>query len=496
MKVALISMGAENIGVEYLSSVLKKAGHKVFLIFDPALFTSEIFFEEKNNNLVSKIFNYKNMLLREIKLLNPDLIGFSVLTPDYQWALDIAKDIKESFDIPIVFGGLHPTMVPEIVIKNDCVDMVVVGEGEYALLDLVNNFERGKKKYHIDNVWFKDNDRIIQNRLRPLIQNLDLLPFPDKELFYQKVAPFQYEYTIQASRGCPFNCSYCENNFFRKIYSFETKLRRVRSVDSIIIELKQNRYDMRLVIFEDVLFPYEQWWLEEFTEKYSKEIKLPFVCSSHPNMITENRVKLLKKAGCYLVYFGIQTAIEYIRKGMLNRYETNGQIKEAARLLHKFRINFFIDHILGIPSDAEKGQILAVKLYNQIRPSKICVYWLTYFPKTDITQIAQRLGILSEKDIKDIEEGGWLSQHCGGSVSEETKKMLCKFETIFSLIPLLPQRVIKFILKNKLYKRMPYSFFLIQVLMVLTMLKMRYARSWFYVKTFFYSFWRYYILRK
>ncbi|MDP2043751.1 MAG: cobalamin-dependent protein, partial [Candidatus Omnitrophota bacterium] len=207
MKITLISMGAENLGVEYLSIVLKKAGHQVSLVFDPALFSSEVFFEGKGNKVLSKIFNRKKKMLEEIKLLDPGLIGFSVLTSNYQWSLDIAKSIKEFFDIPIVFGGLHSTIVPERVIKNKCVDMIVVGEGEYALLDIADNLETNKRNYHLNNVWFKDNGKIIQNGLRPLVNDLDSLPFPDKGLFYQKVPPYQHEYTIMASRGCSFNCS-------------------------------------------------------------------------------------------------------------------------------------------------------------------------------------------------------------------------------------------------------------------------------------------------
>lgn len=140
MKISFIYLGSENLGIEYLSSVLKKSGHKVELIFDPALFCDKHYL---NVDFLAKLFDSRKKIIKRVLESRPDLIGFSVFTHNYKWALSIASLIKKEIDIPIIFGGVHPTILPEDVIANNSVDMICIGEGEEALLELMDNF--GKK---------------------------------------------------------------------------------------------------------------------------------------------------------------------------------------------------------------------------------------------------------------------------------------------------------------------------------------------------------------
>ena len=214
MKVLFIYSVFENIGIEYLSAVLKTAGHQTEIVFDPRLFRAHR--KDYSNKLLAKIFNYRKYLLQQIVQHKPGLIAFSVVSADYLWACEFARDIKKLLPVPIAFGGIHPTSVPERVIKNDFVDFVVQGEGEHALLDLVNCLEAGEIDYSIKNIWFKRNGEVISNPCRPFIQDLDSLPFADKDLFYHKVGyPFTIGHYCMARRGCHNNCTYCCNNFLR-----------------------------------------------------------------------------------------------------------------------------------------------------------------------------------------------------------------------------------------------------------------------------------------
>jgi len=159
----------ESLAIEYLSAVLKRGGHETDLILSHD--------EEKSFN---------KRLIEKIKRFNPDFIFFSIMTDDYLWASKTSQFIKENFEkILIIFGGVHITACPDSVIKNDFVDYIILGEGEGAVLELVENPHR----IDIKNVWLKKDGQIIRNKLRPLIEDLDSLPFPDKELFF-KEAPY------------------------------------------------------------------------------------------------------------------------------------------------------------------------------------------------------------------------------------------------------------------------------------------------------------------
>ncbi|MFA5259884.1 MAG: cobalamin-dependent protein, partial [Candidatus Omnitrophota bacterium] len=207
MKIAFINDSAQQLGIQYMSAVLKQHGHDVKLFMDPQLFDDDMIRIQK----FSRWLDYKKELVRRLKAYQPDLIGISVVTDFYQWACRIAMMIKEEMNVPIIAGGIHPTSVPERVLKNDCFDMVCLGEGEFPLLELADSLQRGQPDYTIRNIWFKRDGHIIKNELRPLIEDLDTLPLPDTDLYYSASPHFKRTglYVTMTSRGCPNACSYC-----------------------------------------------------------------------------------------------------------------------------------------------------------------------------------------------------------------------------------------------------------------------------------------------
>jgi len=311
VKIAFINDPCERLGVEYISAVLKKGGHNVKVFVDPQLF-NDVYISFKT---LSRIFDYKKTLLSELKAYNPDIIGFSTDTEHYQWASTLAKMIKSEMDTPIIFGGIHPTSVPERVIANDCVDMVCVGEGEYPMLELVHSMEKGSIDTSIRNIWFKRDGRVIANEVRPLIEDLDSLPMPDHTVFYETSSYFQKGYYIVTSRGCPYTCSYCSHSYLQDLYSGKGMYLRQRSVSNAIHELLEakNKHKPDLVVFLDDCFGYDRGWLEKFSEMYRKNIRTKFTCALHPSYVSRETVELLKSAGCCQVTLGIQSLDEDIR---------------------------------------------------------------------------------------------------------------------------------------------------------------------------------------
>ena len=327
MKIVFVAVGVESLAIEFLSSFLKKQGHEVEIVFDPTVFATEAIRSAK----LAKKLDIKKELIQQIIEKKPDFVGFSVFTLNYQRILKIAHLLKRKrSDIPIIFGGIHPTSVPEIVIKEKCVDMICVGEGEEALNELLNK----PNSINIKNIWFKQKNKIIKNPCRPLIDDLDTLPFPDKDLFYKIYPGFFEDYYTISSRGCPFACTYCGNNVIQNVYKGLGKKIRRRSPKNIVDELvlAKKKYHPKKITFVDDVFVQDLDWLKEFAKLYKKKVNLPYAMLTHPSFLSLEIAKLLKKSGCYFLLFGIQSASEKTRREILNRFESNAQISKVKKL--------------------------------------------------------------------------------------------------------------------------------------------------------------------
>jgi radical SAM superfamily enzyme YgiQ (UPF0313 family) len=487
MKITFVHIGRENLGIEYLSSALKEAGHTTSLAYDPGLFGPEdnVFYVPR----LEKAFSQKEKILTQIEKTNPDLVAFSVYTSTYRWACDIARVIKKKLKVKTVWGGIHPTLVPEIVIKNDFVDFVIEGEGEYPLRDLVQALTLKKPIETIENLWYKQNGQIIKKGPRPPVPNLDCLPPPDKELFSRHIN-YRDDYMIMTGRGCVFNCSYCCESFMNKLYA--NKFYRRRSVASVMQELltMKQKYNFREVMFFDALLFTDKHWLEQLLARYKREIAVPFRCLGKVTGFDENVGRQLKEAGCYCVNFGMQTLNEQLKRDVLGRGETNRQAQETFNLCDKLKLRYDIDHKFGLPRETEKDYIAGAQFYGRLKYlNRIKCFELTYFPKTLILNKAKEAGILNDKSIAGIEIGEtgnfFHSSPPTGTMTKNTNK---DFKVFYKFLPLLPNFLVRYIIKRKVYRAFRFiPFFIIVFLQILVALRGRDYRYLFYFK---YYLWR------
>ncbi len=481
MRIVFIYSGAENLGIEYISSFLKSKGHQVFLLFDPAVFSGDIL---GNSKLLASIFNVDNLIIKKLADLKPDLVGFSAYTGNYRWCLKIAKNIKEHLNIPIVFGGVHTSAVPERVLQNKFIDYVIVGEGEYPMLDLIANLHKGPESLlKTPNFCINDKGQIHINRPRPYIKNLDVLPFPDKSLFYEKIPLFEKHYLITTSRGCPYNCTYCSNNMLHNLYCHENKNIRRRSPDNVIEELKRTkeRGKASLIVFCDDVFTFSKPWLKEFVEKYKVTIDIPFFCSVHPSTINKDIANLLKQGRCWLVTMGIQSGSERIRSKVFNRRGNNQQLIDAVACIKDLGIKISVDNIFGAPSETEDDLEQGLALYNQINADRIMTFWLTYYPKTKIIDLAYQHGMLGDEEIQRIEEGYTGYTHGIGSVSNCKKMIYYKYQLLFQLRSLVKNEAFYSVL-SKFVIYFPLKGLLTKFLIFLNAVKNRDAKFFHLIK--------------
>ncbi|HIH14538.1 MAG TPA: B12-binding domain-containing radical SAM protein [Nanoarchaeota archaeon] len=467
MKVQFVYNGAENLGIECLSSFLKSNGHVTALLFDPAIFSGD---QLINNKWLSRICSIDDLIVKRIADEKPDIIAFSCFTGNYRWCLSIAEKIKRVSQIPIIFGGVHVTAVPSEVLSNACVDYIVIGEGEYALLELVQYLENGKEKKlsEISNLGYKQDGKLYLNNVRAYIKDLDSLPFPDKELFYNKVSLFAEHYYIMTSRGCPFNCTYCSNNLYHSTYASEKNQLRRRSPDNVIDELKIAKlmWHPKLIKFADDVFSSSKEWLQKFIPLYKSEINIPFFCSVHPNTMTPEIAKLLKEGGCWFVTMGVQSGSERIRKEVFHRFGTNEQIVKAIACIKDAGMTISVDNIFGAPSETEVDLKSSLELYCRTKPDRILTFWLTYYPGTEIIKIALDKNELSQEDINNANKGFIGFTHESGSVNKDKKKMYQKYAVLFQLRSLVKNNQVYCFIANFL-SYMPFKDILVKLVILL-----------------------------
>ena len=386
-------------------------------------------------------------------------------------------EIKKHLDVLVIFGGVHPTLLPNVVIHNKSIDIVCVGEGEMPLLELANNVDKGIIDYKINNLWFKHNGEVMRNPSRRINENLDSLPFPDKEIFYNINNKYRYEYMAVTGRGCPFECSYCCNHSMRSI--FGAAYIRKRTVDNLLEELiyAKSRYAMRYVWFIDDLFFSDKKWLCDFSEKYKQHVKLPFFCYVHPEQVDEEVVELLKIAGCYEVGLGVQTISPKAKEAVL-RTEPVEHILDAIILFKKAGILVVTENIVGLPYETENDLLELLKFYNDNKPAIVIMNWLRIFPETRLLD-SERKKSTREEISEKIEEGN--DTQMGWKKNVSNIRMARKLTFLLELAPSLPKRIIEVIVGNKLYNFIPcrilYASYFMRMLRFSSLGKLLYGKA-------------------
>ncbi|HOC93509.1 MAG TPA: radical SAM protein [bacterium] len=452
MKVLFFYIGVESLGIEHLAAAARKAGHQVELAFDPSVFGGHLMWDFPS---LAKMFDKRAAVLKKVADTKPDIAAFSCVSANYQWSLGLARDIKRAHPgIVSMFGGTHVTAVPERVIAEDAVDVAIVSEGDVSFPLAIADAGSGNREAR-PGVLKKSGGEIIRGPAPEPVEDLDALPFPAKDLFYSKAPALERHYTIMASRGCPFKCTYCHNSYSSSLSGGQRM--RDRSVDNIVAELEPvaARGRARLVKFYDDVFGFNKKWLEEFAEKYPSRVGLPFYCSLHPRTANKETADRLKESGCRYVAIGIQSVDEGQRKNVLKRIYTNDDARRSVALLKERGIRVLLDHIIGLPGDTEEMMEDAARFYNELRPTRLLVFWLSYFPGTEILAAASASGLLSEAEVESINagmEGSFYAGHGGRRIS-----MFMRFIAFFSMIPLLPRGAVDFMIRKKLYRRMPPS---------------------------------------
>jgi len=380
-----------NLGIALLSSYLKEAGHQTSLIHISERIAKEQFIEQ-------------------IQKHKPDLIAFSSITNMWPQIKKFTAWVKY-LDVPHIHGGAHPTVNPEEVINTDGVNFLCIGEGEKTLVEFCNCIEADENPQEIKSLWVKKkNGEIIRNTIRPLIENLDELPYLDYEIFnYAELqdAKITKRLVVMASRGCPYQCTYCCNHFFRTLYPNRKKYVRYKSVDKLINEIKfglQKYPFLKEVAFFDDTLSLKKEWFAEFVDKYSREINLPYTCNDRLNQIDMNIAKGFKESGCKAIALGIESGNENIRNEIMKRFMTKQQIVEGFKILKSFNIETSAFNIVGVPSETIHTMLETVKINAEANPDCFTNAYFYPFKGTTLFDMCEKKGYLTNRNVSSFFE--------------------------------------------------------------------------------------------
>jgi len=387
------------LALSILIACVRKAGHQVKL-FDTTFYgkfkTDNEAMEKMGthkhtnlNDLVGETINIdpKIDLNLTIKRYKPDLICTSLVERNFNTARKLLKDV----DVPVLVGGIMPTIAPDYVIDEDWVDMICVGEGENTIIDFLEGWSPKTL-----NIWTKE----LANSLRPLV-NLDEIPQQDWSDFDKRhlLKPFMGKVyrggAFEFSRGCFKSCTFCVAPKLRKVQEGYGNYHRTKTPSIAIDEIvnKVHEYALEMVCFGDTDFlsgvRKDIMW--EFLELYIERVNIPFTIQTGvETLLNEEKLKLLRRAKCCAISVGVETGSEKIRKTVIKKNVPLGLIKKAFELCRKYELRVTANYMVGLPYETEKDVRETIKLNKIINPPSIAVTFFTPFMGTELYDICVR----------------------------------------------------------------------------------------------------------
>lgn len=367
------------LGIAYLGAVLEKAGYQVRIIDAPPL-------------------GWKTgRISAEVKKDSFDLIGLSASTVSYPKAVRLAKKLKKASSAPIVIGGPHVTALPKEVMKMTCFDYGVVGEGEETMVELVKALMEKQDLKKIDGLVFREKGRIIKTNPRRFIEDLDSLPFPARHLmpplslYHPTPATFrQFPVgTMITSRGCPNRCSFCFRGVFGNRWRFRTPANIVKEIEILV-----NEFGAKEIRLWDDTFNVDQNRVMAICDLLIKKgVKVPWTCLGRVNYASRAMLKLMKKAGCWQISYGIESGNEAVLK-RANKGISKEMVRKAIRETYRAGIQSLGFFILGLPGETKATMNETIEFANQLPLNAANFTIATPYPGTDIWFLAKEQGFL------------------------------------------------------------------------------------------------------
>ena len=369
-KYKFLGVVAPSLGIGYIAAVLEQNNYDVDVLDSSAL---ELSYDEIGEEMLKR---------------NPDIVSISALTPTIGAALDAADKIKNvKPDTIVVLGGYHPTFEYENLLKEEeSIDVIVRGEGEYTMLELVQKIESGGDLKDVQGLAFIDDTSedksIIVTPDRPPIQDLDELPFPAFHLFpmekYKILNITTNVATIITTRGCPMQCSFCSSA------ALHGKHLRRRSYENVVdeIEMRLQEQNIDTIAFMDDTFTLDVKFVKNFCEEIKRRgLKFWWGCTSRVDTLSEELLEMMKDAGCITIFMGVESADQQMLDKM-NKNITVRKTMNAFKLARKVGIRTIASCVIGMPEDTRESMKKTIDFVSSLKPNYALFSLATPYPGT------------------------------------------------------------------------------------------------------------------
>ena len=345
------------LGLGYIARIVKEKGHDISVLDFNAC---EISDSQLSDFLLSK---------------KPDLVFITSTTPSFEDAARKMKIVKTFSDAKIIFGGTHATFKPEDCLEQGA-NIIIRGEGELTIAEVLDCLENEKTINDIDGISFFDNCKVIHNRERDLIENLDTIKFPLRTIFPLEKYKIM---SIITSRGCSYSCSYCSASCFWK------RIARFRSPENVIEELKEIiSLGFDKIKFHDSTFTLDRSRTMKICDLIIKNnLKIKWSCETRAEHLDFELLKQMKKSGCVFICFGVDSGSPDILSSAKRNINLNKTI-EIFRLTSELDIKRRAYIMFGLPNETRKTVKETIEFLKKIKPDEIMLSLATAYPGTEL----------------------------------------------------------------------------------------------------------------
>jgi len=395
---SMVNLLPTNIGI--LTACLRQNGFEVGL-FDTTFYrTSEKTIDEiRVENLQVRKFkledfgvrfkpgNYIDDFRKKVYEFQPHLIGVSAVEDTWPQGRELIESVRD-YPASVIVGGVFPTLAPEVPISHPDVDMICVGEGEHAIVELATKLLRGEDHSTVQNLWVKKGGEVVKNPMRPPIQ-MDDVSFADFDLFEPErfYRPMQGKVVrmapIETDRGCPYKCRFCEAPSLVGLYREQTGQyyfrRKSWSKVREEIELYIQKYGVEYIYFNaETFLAMSDREFDEFVAMY-REVRLPFWCQTRIETITEKRLRGLEEVNCNRISVGLEHGNEYFRNKVVGKGFSNRQIIDVFKMIDRSSIPVTINNIVGFPGETRELIFDTIELNRQLGTDSVnAFYYMPY----------------------------------------------------------------------------------------------------------------------
>lgn len=418
--------------IAILSQILKDSGH-ITELFDTTFyrFDDEIALEDVDGKkyeslnfrplpeaddeerfLVKKTTPVIDDLQKLINDFSPDLLAVSCTETTFRRGYRLIEGTR-GFGIPNIFGGVFPTFAPEIVIDHEMVDMVCVGEGENAIVELANRIATSQSFSDVTNLWVKTKNGEIRKNKISVPVNIDDLPkvsdydlFGESRFYRPMGGKVRRLLPVETHRGCPYTCSFCNSPSQNRLYGDGDYTKgagffRKKSIEHVKTEIENHieRWGVQYIYFwADTFLAWSNKEFDQFIEMYS-DIRLPFWCQTRIETVKQEKIEKLLEVGLDRMTFGMEHGNEKFRRDVVKRDYSNDMAINNMNLVRELGVTFSVNNIIGFPDETRELAFDTIRLNKHFESDSVSCSIFVPFHGTELRRLAEERGYISKEWI-------------------------------------------------------------------------------------------------